>query len=503
MGFDQRQFAGDLVSGGILGAGARAFSGMGGIPAAIINALMTYGVPNAAAAEQQRGEDEAREATEERFDESKGWLTRMMEYGHGQYEDLQDQIPGGFGRLGQQGQQGLGNLLTRMVGNQASNLSLGQRDLGTFRGEAMGTLGNLLERNTGAYGDYQAGVLGELEGLGDQSRSDINRRYDELAGQQGQDLIARGMRGTSIAPTMRAGLERERSGDLGRLDEQIRRERLGTRERLGLGGFLVGQQGRGAMADMSNQLGAMGFDMSQMSRQQVQDMIGRFGAAGIDMGQQAGREQLGATERLGLGSLAYQTGLSQNMVNLLASRNDIPPNPNAYAQMMMGMGGASAGLPSAPNLGESLIGPGIGAAGSIIGGKLAAMVCVDGDAMVETPTGEKTLAEVRVGQRVRGTDGEFHRVTDKDYGEPHVERRGDYLKVTTERGSLVLTYDHPLDGTPAGEYAAGDILNGETVVSVEPHAPVASGDLTLAGCEGYVVNGFPVSSISQAQAIPA
>lgn len=67
-----------------------------------------------------------------------------------------------------------------------------------------------------------------INSLGDQERKDITERFDNLKTTQTQDMISRGLRGTTIAPTVEQGAEREKTSSLGRLEERLRRERLGT-----------------------------------------------------------------------------------------------------------------------------------------------------------------------------------------------------------------------------------------------------------------------------------
>lgn len=82
---------------------------------------------------------------------------------------------------------------------------------------------DILKGYQGRYGS----VMGMFEGMGDQARRDIRRDYTNLMGAGQQDLVSRGLTGTTILPTMRMGYEREMQGALGRHEEQLRRERLG------------------------------------------------------------------------------------------------------------------------------------------------------------------------------------------------------------------------------------------------------------------------------------
>lgn len=71
-------------------------------------------------------------------------------------------------------------------------------------------------------------AMQNLEGAGTQQRADLNTQYDALGSRTGQDLVSRGLAGTTIAPSMQAGVERERAGARGRLDETLLNQRLQT-----------------------------------------------------------------------------------------------------------------------------------------------------------------------------------------------------------------------------------------------------------------------------------
>jgi hypothetical protein len=70
-------------------------------------------------------------------------------------------------------------------------------------------------------------VMGQLEGMGAQEASDIRQAWWDRGTQTQADLQARGLAGTTIAPTMAAGNTRQMNADQARLQERLRRERLG------------------------------------------------------------------------------------------------------------------------------------------------------------------------------------------------------------------------------------------------------------------------------------
>lgn len=79
----------------------------------------------------------------------------------------------------------------------------------------------------GQYGALHTRAMGLLENLGDQERSDIRQRYAGREATGMQDLVSRGLSGTTLLPNLRMGVERDQSAELRRLGEGLRRERLG------------------------------------------------------------------------------------------------------------------------------------------------------------------------------------------------------------------------------------------------------------------------------------
>jgi len=68
-------------------------------------------------------------------------------------------------------------------------------------------------------------ALANLEGVGEQERADINTTFDSSRSAVNQGLINSGLAGTTVAPSMQRGVERERVGALNRLASMLARER--------------------------------------------------------------------------------------------------------------------------------------------------------------------------------------------------------------------------------------------------------------------------------------
>lgn len=154
------------------------------------------------------------------------------------------------------------------------------------------------------YEDLHGRVLGDLSGVGDQEKRDIDRRYDNMGSDVYQRLVNRGFGNSTIPATMQAGVERERSASQSRLasdlarmranaDQNITGQRLGVMERrtdaqpdinqmialsqgLGRGGYGSGGFGGG--------MGGGGFGISpQAYRNAYMQSMGRM-MMGMGMG---------------------------------------------------------------------------------------------------------------------------------------------------------------------------------------------------------------------------
>jgi len=68
-------------------------------------------------------------------------------------------------------------------------------------------------------------ALGNLEGVGTQGRADINQRFDSSRSAVNQNLIDSGLASTTVLPTMRQGVERNRTSALNRLESGLAREK--------------------------------------------------------------------------------------------------------------------------------------------------------------------------------------------------------------------------------------------------------------------------------------
>lgn len=80
----------------------------------------------------------------------------------------------------------------------------------------------------GGYRQRYTDVMGELEGVGGQTRADILAGGRSLQAGMLQETVGRGLAGTTILPGLRMAAQRETAGNLGRFGEQMGQLRAGT-----------------------------------------------------------------------------------------------------------------------------------------------------------------------------------------------------------------------------------------------------------------------------------
>ena len=95
-----------------------------------------------------------------------------------------------------------------------------------------GILAPEIEQMPGHYASREQHIMGEMSGLGRAARADLNRRYDQEAGNVEQSLIDRGLGNTTVLGSMTRGVRDQQDRAMNSLNEQLRRERLGYRTAL-------------------------------------------------------------------------------------------------------------------------------------------------------------------------------------------------------------------------------------------------------------------------------
>lgn len=74
-------------------------------------------------------------------------------------------------------------------------------------------------------------ILKGYEQQGQQAVADVNSAYDAAESRGAQDLVSSGLAGTTVLPSMRAGIAKQKTAAVGRLKESLLADRLGFMER--------------------------------------------------------------------------------------------------------------------------------------------------------------------------------------------------------------------------------------------------------------------------------
>lgn len=103
-----------------------------------------------------------------------------------------------------------------------------------YRESQEGRAANEMRREEikGGYQTRLSDALSTLTGMGQQAQSDIERSYGDLATKQRQRLRQRGLANTSTMGSAELGVEREKQGAMGRLNETLRGQQLGYQTQL-------------------------------------------------------------------------------------------------------------------------------------------------------------------------------------------------------------------------------------------------------------------------------
>lgn len=116
----------------------------------------------------------------------------------------------------------------------------------------------------GGYRDRYGQAQGELDKLGATERANVERGFTAQSTAAQQDLMSRGVGQTTVAPTLQAGIERQKQQSLQSVEEGLARERLGTLSQLSGDtlGFMERRQdnypGINQLVNLAMQLGNQG-----------------------------------------------------------------------------------------------------------------------------------------------------------------------------------------------------------------------------------------------------
>jgi len=96
------------------------------------------------------------------------------------------------------------------------------------RGYLLDQLSDINQRNLYGMQNRMNRGMAMLEGMGEQEKADINQTFDSNRAAINQDMVSRGLGGSTVAATLKTGNERERTGAQGRLQDRLRRQKFGA-----------------------------------------------------------------------------------------------------------------------------------------------------------------------------------------------------------------------------------------------------------------------------------
>lgn len=275
------------------------------------------------------------------------------------FERFAQPIRAGLGRISAEARGRLGQLGAGYAGLERRGMRGAAeiaRGFGGLETEGRAGAADLVRRQEAR----ERGLLGQLEGLGGQERRDIRQAYGAEGAAEQVRLGQMGMAGTSAAGGAAMGVARRRTESLGRLEERLRRERIGLTERqtgqtmqaragaleLGLG---LGRERLGAEAGAlemglgltRERLGfgteAMGY-MTDLESRRL-GATAQLGGAGLEYGDVAWQNLMGERERLEMMPWEARREELDRRQNLLLDRIQWQPPYVGQGQQLWGAAG--------------------------------------------------------------------------------------------------------------------------------------------------------------------
>lgn len=176
---------------------------------------------------------------------------------------------------------------------------------------------------------YDRGMK-NLEGMGDQARTDINRSYDASMGSQSRALSARGLGNSTLLANAMTGNERNRQSSLGNLEESLRAQRLTTDANLS--GDVINQQNAMAMGQQA---------LLQSLTSGRQSLAGGLGANLLDLQNQNSAARVAFDQAIGTQRQNLGNQSNANILSILNGTQIGYPdagNWNAIQNLWSGLG---------------------------------------------------------------------------------------------------------------------------------------------------------------------
>lgn len=186
-------------------------------------------------------------------------------------------------------------------------------------------------------------MMGALQGLGEQYKRDVDTRFTANEGNIRQDMVSRGLSGTTALGSMLTGNTREQTDAIGRVNETIGQQRLGVlnqlggeetnwRYNLGAGGMDLANQLQLGQMDLKNQVENGLMNMRADNRDTLWQLNNDYAERGFGLDQQ-----------LGMAGLGMGQSAAQNWLNTIAGVGSSYPDSGVFSALMNNLGQGFAG----------------------------------------------------------------------------------------------------------------------------------------------------------------
>lgn len=322
-----------------------------------------------------------------------------------------------------------------------------------------------------AYTDRYNTASREFEGYGEQQKVDVDERFNRDLEADTSFRIERGINSTTAASSNRSLNTRQRSAEQRRLSEGLQLLRRQILDPLSGEGLSARMGMTGDMANAQISLTGDGYN----SRQRGIDVDRQLGNSVADLWHMIGANRANITQAGG-----------QGIMQAIGGYDYIPPS-NPYPGQF---GAASVDAPSAPDQGNDWLGPAISTGGAIAAASILAAggICIDGDSMIPTLEGDKTLRDIQVGDMAINADGKPKAVVAKHFG-AYEGGYEDYAELVLDSGVITASLEHVVEGHTVSHW----VERGD--VEWRPMSPEFAGDILLEDGSDYVANCVRISSM--------
>lgn len=287
---------------------------------------------------------------------------------------IQNDVLGRMSQLNSQGRTNQANRLSSIEGEHSSAADGALDTLGQYAdqsrsllsgadvpGQYSGRESSLLDRQdavTEQYGQREQSIRSLFDGLGEQAAADIDERFDNQLGGVRSGAVRRGLFNTTVLNNLERGVNEDRSQELRRLAESLRREEIDLASRLSGDtlasadrGVALAERASGDTADAQDRnldrglglLGALRGD--ELQTRQTYD-LNRLNFLNTGQAQQTALEEAIRSDELGA-----RERLPGNTLGVIERRTDAYPSLTDIANLTLQAGrsdGQAAPVASTP-----------------------------------------------------------------------------------------------------------------------------------------------------------